>query len=348
MVKWAQNRALAASPSSGLSASDPLEGEYDSSFGDDEGEDEDELAASNGKGRGKTRKSLLRKINSPASEWLVFGLVIEQLDLAELGLSYATCLRVFLHKKTLAIRVSRAETGLEPDNFVQAKSQPGEQAEGDNEGNNFEAGLATISDEIHQLFQHYRDHYQARDISVLLKLLVGGLDSFPLRRLGGVYFVPQQHRAALENLRKLVEDLPSTPGLVSDNFMLQLPILDGSGAKKQLAQAAYHDFLQELSAMQADLDHLTEEAAQHQLRPNTVAGRLTQYRELKAKAEVYADLLDMQQDRIQASVEKLTGQAAQLLETLADLSLQGKDHQQSFDWDSLGPEPVEEVTQISA
>ncbi len=325
MMRWVHNRTLTAGDTTTIQ--ELWSGDVDGYDGFDEAEED--AGGSSGKGKARAKKSLLRKINSPQSEWLVFGLVIEQLDLAALGLSYATRLRVFLHKKTLAIKVSQAEAGFEPTSLS-------ENDEGEEELS-AEPELAAITAEIRQLFHYYREHHQARDVSMLLKQLVGGLDSFSLRRLGGVYFVPQQHQQELENLRKLVEDLPATAGQVSDKFMLKLPILDGAGAKKQLAQAAHRDFLLELSTMQSDLDRLTEEVTHHQLRPDTVARRLTTYRELKAKAEVYAELLDMQQGRILSAVEKLTGQASQLLDNLTDYSLQHSDHQQSFDWDNLSP-----------
>lgn len=325
MMKWVQNRAIAAGGS--LPGQDFWNGEMEGFEGSEESDGE--AGEGGSKGRTKAKKSLLRKINSAQSEWLVFGLVIEQLDLAALGLSYATHLRVFLHKKTLTVKVSHSESGFEPDTLSLSE---------DEEDASAESELAAITAEIRQLFQYYREHHQARDISMLLKQLVAGLDSFSLRRLGGVYFVPQQHQQELENLRKLVEDLPATADHQSDKFVLKLPILDGAGAKKQLAQAAHRDFLMELSTMQADLDRLTEEASQHQLRADTVARRLTTYRELKAKAEVYAELLDMQQERILTAVEKLASQAAQLLDNLTDHSLQPLGQQQSFDWDNLNVE----------
>jgi hypothetical protein len=337
MVKWVQNRAVAAPSSYPAMEAGIFQTERYDSFSEDDDKDDNDVRS--GKGRNKAHKSLLRKINSPQSEWLVFGLVIEQLDLTELGLSYATRLRVFLHKKTLAIRVSQAEAGLDPDNLTQSGNQGGEQQEADDNlgDNRLEPGLTSITAEIQQLFHYYREHHQGRDISSLLKQLVGGLDSFSLRRLGGVYFVPEQHQAALDSLRKLVEDLPAVPGQISDTFMLKLPILDGAGARKQLAQAAYRDFIQELAALQSDLDRLADEAAHHPVRPETISRRLTTYRELKAKAEVYAELLDMQQGRILSVVEQLTGQAAGLLDNLSDSTQEAAGQQQAFDWANLNP-----------
>jgi hypothetical protein len=297
----------------------------------------EDVSQDKGKGHPRARKNLIRKINSPHSDWLVFGLVVEQLDLAALGLSYATQLRIFMHKKTLMLKVSQTEAGLEPDDLS-------EDAE---EQNELEPELATITLELRQLFDYYREHHQARDISRLLKQLVGGLDSFALRRLGGVYFVPQQHRVALDNLQKLVDELPATAGYVSDKFMLKLPILDGEGAKKQLAQAAHRDFMQELASMQTDLDHLTDEATHHQLRSETVARRLTTYRELKAKAEVYAELLDMQQSRILRAVTQLTEQAASLLDNLTDFTPAPVGQQQAFDWDNPNPPQIQEHIDLS-
>jgi hypothetical protein len=336
ITRWVQQRVSAFTPTPKFTSG---ERESYDPFVQTEVEDEDDLEAeesgTKGNRKPKAHKSLLRKINSPQSEWLVFGLVIEQLDLAKLGLSYATRLRVFLHKKTLTIRVSQAQTGWQPDALDPAGKIDQAEAEAIEETDGLEPGLAVITTELRQLFEYYREHHQARDISSLLKQLVEGMDSFSLRWLGGVYFVPQPHQLALDNLYQLVEDLPATAGHVSDKFMLRLPILDGVGAKKQLAQAAHRDFIGELTTLEADLSRLSEEATHHQLRAETVARRLSSYRELKAKAQVYAELLDMQQERILTTLGQLTSQASLLLDNLSEPTAEEVGQQQTFDWDSL-------------
>lgn len=283
--------------------------------------------------RSRSQKNLIRKINNPQSDWLVFGLVVEHLDLAALGLSYATRLRVFLHKKTGTIRVSQAEAGIEPDAPDENENENGVEFDTEaDDGATDNEGLAHVRQEVERLFHHYREHHQARDVSRLLRLIVNRLDSFSLRRLGGVYFVPQQHQPELDHVRKVVEGLPAPAGEVSDKFLLILPILDGAGAKKGLAGAAHRDFMAELATMQVDLDRLAGEAENHRVRAATVAGRLKEYRELRAKAEVYAELLDMQGEKVLASLQKLTGQATQLLESVAEpLPLS---EQIAFNWDT--------------
>ncbi|HEX2909881.1 MAG TPA: DUF6744 family protein [Chloroflexia bacterium] len=317
LVKWLHNQAVTSCL---LELDTALEFEID-----DAGDIGEDTNQSKGKGHNRARKNLIRKINSPQSDWLVFGLVVEHLDLAALGLSYATQLRVFLHKKTHDIRLSYSQLGFEPD-------EPDTDKLDTEEGG---SSLTTVNAEIQQLFHYYREHHQSRDISMLLRQVVNGLDSFSLRRLGGVYFVPGHHRARLDGLRKLVDDLPATAGYVSDKFLLMLPILDGAGAKKQLAGAAHRDFMSELAGMQSDLERLVEEAESHKLRTDTVARRLTAYRELKSKAEVYAELLDMQGEKILLTLEKLTREAAQLLDSVSDPNPEPLAHQQAFDWDTL-------------
>ena len=289
-------------------------------------------------------KNLIRKINNPQSDWLVFGLVVEHLDLEALGLSYATRLRIFLHKKTQAIRVSQTEAGVEPaaPNSPSPASSPSHEANfevGDEDEDAAESSenIGQIRREVEELFHHYREHHQARDISMLLRQLVGRLDSFSLRRLGGVYFVPQQHRAALDQLRYLVDTLPAPAGEVSDKFLLILPVLDGVGAKKGLAQAAHRDFMAELATLQADLHYLSSEAENHRVRATTVAGRLKEYRELKAKAEVYAELLDMQGEKILGLLQNLTSEATRLLDSVAEPMPCVQVEQGAFDWDTPTP-----------
>lgn len=276
LVRWLHNRA------SSLNAPQLERSlEFELGEGDDWDEEDDfSSGASADKGtrrrkgpengnshaRSRSRKNLIRKINNPQSDWLVFGLVVEHLDLAALGLSYATRLRVFLHKKTHAIRVSQAQAGVEPDapdgNGSEVTFESEEDEEADNEG----LAHAHIRSEVERLFHHYREHHQARDVSRLLRQIVNRLDSFSLRRLGGVYFVPQQHRLELDQVRKVVDGLPAPAGEVSDKFLLILPILDGAGAKKGLAGAAHRDFMAELTTLQADLDRLAGEAENHRVR----------------------------------------------------------------------------------
>ena len=84
--------------------------------------------------------------------------------------------------------------------------------------------------------------------------------------------------------------------------------LDTAATRKQLAQAAYRDFMAQLAAARQDLAAFAARP-DGTVRAATVAARLAAYKELKARAELYAELLGMQQEAIQRGLAELTDQA---------------------------------------
>jgi hypothetical protein len=73
--------------------------------GEEEGED-DEARATGGRVQ---ERALVRPIND--KEWLVFAIVAEAVDLAALGLSYGTNLRVLYHKASGGIAITTEAEG---------------------------------------------------------------------------------------------------------------------------------------------------------------------------------------------------------------------------------------------
>jgi hypothetical protein len=135
-----------------------------------------------------------------------------------------------------------------------------------------------------------------------------------LRELGAInvaegsgwYFAPLARQAALLRLRGLVDGLPSANG--ARPLSLMLGQLDVVATRRQLARAAHRDFLGQLAAARQDLAALAEKP-DGTVRAATVAARLADYRALKARARLYADLLQMQQEGIQRELDELAEQA---------------------------------------
>lgn len=73
----------------------------------------------------------------------------------------------------------------------------------------------------------------------------------------------------------------------------------------------------EMGMMEADLHRFTEHASKANVREKTVASKLTEYSRLKEKAEVYADLLDIEAQGIVSRLGKLRGAAIHLMEAAA-------------------------------
>jgi len=69
--------------------------------------------------------------------------------------------------------------------------------------------------------------------------------------------------------------------------------------------------LDEINSLRGDLGRLSESG--NRLREKTIAQRLVIYKQLKAKAEMYQELLGMRQDEVRAGVAGLEREALNLL-----------------------------------
>jgi hypothetical protein len=245
---------------------------------------DDEEQEENESGRQRT---LIRVINRAGSEHLVYALVAEDVDFSVLGLSYGTALRILLHKKTGEMICTTDAEGVID---AQRESQQ-------------------VTDELTPYWQQYRDLFIARDLSQMMREIIDGMNAVSLRRAGGVYFVPATERDALVRLRQLIADIPQVAELRS--FVCALGVPDAVEAKRGLAKAVHAGLLDEINSLQTDLGRLGESG--DRLRDKTIALRLVTYKRLKAKAEMYQDLLGMQQDQVRAGIAELEQEARNLL-----------------------------------
>jgi hypothetical protein len=245
---------------------------------DDEEQEENE---------GGRQRTLIRVINRAGSEHLVYALVAEDVDFSVLGLSYGTALRILLHKKTGEMICTTDAEGVID---AQRESQQ-------------------VTDELTPYWQQCRDLFIARDLSQMMREIIDGMNAVSLRRAGGVYFVPATERDALVRLRQLIADIPQVAEL--DPFVCALGVPDAVETKRGLAKAVHAGLLDEINSLQTDLGRLGESG--DRLRDKTIAQRLVTYKRLKAKAEMYQDLLGMQQDQVRSGIAELEQEARNLL-----------------------------------
>ena len=245
-------------------------------------DEQDESLAGN-----EAQRTLIRVINRAGNEHLVFALVAENIDFAALGLSYGTSLRILLHKKTGAMIVTTEAEG---------------RIDAQHESQRLAAELAPYWDE-------YRDLHIACDLSEMMRTIIASLHATSLRQAGGVYFVPVTERAPLNRLQTMVDALPRIPEI--DPFVCALGIPDAKETKKGLAQAVHAGMLDELAGLRADLEQLSTSGGK--VREQTIAQRFIGFRRMRAKAELYRDLLDMQQEQVRAAIGELEGEARKLL-----------------------------------
>ena len=230
---------------------------------------------------------MIRVINRAGSEHLVYALVAEDIDFSALGLSYGTALRILLHKKTGEMICTTDAEGV-----INAQRES-----------------RRVTDELAPYWRQYRDLFIARDLSEMMREIVAGMNAVSLRQAGGVYFVPAGERDSLLRLRQLIAGIPQVAEL--DPFVCALGVPDAVEAKRGLSKAVHAGLLDEINSLRGDLGRLSESG--DRLREKTIAQRLVIYKRLKAKAEMYQELLGMRQDEVRAEIAGLEREALNLL-----------------------------------
>src|SRR5215216_6168335 len=232
--------------------------------------------------------TLIRVINKPGAEHLVFGIVSENVDFNKLGLSYGTQLRILLHKKTGEILCTT-----EADGVISAQNESSQ-----------------VTREIIPYYNEFRRLFFTDDLSKMVHAIVTSMNAVSLRKEGGVYFVPQAERHQIELARELIASLPTTASYKP--YLLAIPVINNDVAKADVALAIHHGFLDELKALASDLDRFAQ-AQPGSVRSETISNRLLQYQHVKERVGMYATLLSMQQDDIVKGLEALTSKAREIV-----------------------------------
>lgn len=235
-------------------------------------------------GGGKAQRALIRVINSKTTDFMVFVIVAEDIDLGGYGLSLETDLRILLEKATGRLICTTQQSG----NATTIQPAP------------------QLTAELAPYWEKYKSQHTSGDVSRVVRAIVGGLQSVTLRDGGGFYFVPLSQRAALERLRTFVDGLPVLAGHAP--FMLMLPQIDVQSARRQLAHAAHADFMDELGNMEKDLQRFVA-AKPGTVKADTIAERLVAFRRTRDKANAYLDLMGMRQESIVQRLDELTATA---------------------------------------
>ena len=243
-------------------------------------------------------KLLIRGINQRGTKHAVFGLVGEQINFDLLGLRYATEARILIEKLPPDERAQREPAIVcttEAEGLIEAEDE-----------------ARSLTEEIRPLWHEALTTYLASDISGSILQIIESLSStVKVRDAGGVYFVAAQDEATLRRLQQLIQQLP-LEGNGPAPCLILLPVPDEKRAKAELALAVQRGFLAELHVAGTKLEDLRGKSKQ--IGASTIAARLIQVRQIRDRAATYADLLGMQQEVIQQSVERLTQRAQQFLE----------------------------------
>lgn len=254
----------------------------------DGADDEDDAETSSRGGRANVQQRTLVRVSSPASsDYAVFGVVTEEVDMASLGFSHDTNLRFLLHKKSGMVIPTTDRSGVDQ---------------------------VTQSDKILAEIQPHWDRAKrtivGKDISRMLVEIVQSLSPVDMGTKGGCYFVLAEQGGAMERLARLVAALPTTSRYKP--FMTVLGVPDEAQWRKQLTKATKVKLDADLHAMQLDLQRFID-AKPGTVKSETIAARLLEYRELKERAITYRDLLGLWTADIEQGVTELQAAAAAVL-----------------------------------
>lgn len=247
---------------------------------------------------GSETRSLVRVINSRGSDFVVYAVVAEHVDLAAYGLSYGTRLRVRLDKETKRLTVTTEGSG----EFTDERENP------------------TLVRAILPYWKEFRSLYLSPDLTGMIRRMIADLDSVAVRREGGVYFVPAHAEPRVRTIQAMLAEINSGCRDGDDGAHLTaLPVTDEARARRELARAVHAGIVGEIEALAYDLQRFTQ-APEGTVRPQTIAERLTAYREMRRKTQFYSELLDMRRADIDRALDELTSRARAVVTGLDQLT----------------------------
>jgi hypothetical protein len=251
-------------------------------------DDEDGAETSSRGGRANVQQRVLVRVSSPgSSDYAVFGVVTEEVDMTSLGFSHDTNLRFLLHKKSGMVIPTTDRSGV--DQVTQSDQ---------------------ILAEIQPHWNQAKRTIVGKDISRMLVEIVQSLDPVDMGTKGGCYFVLADQEDAVNRLARLIAALPTTSRYKP--FMTMLGVPDEVQWRKQLVKATKVKLDADLHAMQLDLQRFIE-ARPGTVKAETIAARLVEYRQLKERAITYRDLLGLWTQDIEQGVAELQAAAAAVL-----------------------------------
>jgi hypothetical protein len=151
-------------------------------------------------------------------------------------------------------------------------------------------------------FAELRDTHTADDVRRTITRALQSMSAVLVRENGGVWWVPAPHAESMRKLQAAIESIGSS------RFYL-LPVHDSSDAHRTLGDAASKSIETELAELKTEVASFL---AQPPERTSTLVRRLDAFDTLKARAELYRTVLNIQVldldktlDGLSASIEAL-------------------------------------------
>lgn len=95
--------------------------------------------------------------------------------------------------------------------------------------------LQEICMEAQKKFDMYKEHYSAQQLRVMVSRILNSLAPTPVRKNGGIYFVPFSKNLGLEKLIQFIESLDNSEGY-------KVPVVDSTDNRDMVSRKLYDHF----------------------------------------------------------------------------------------------------------
>lgn len=152
-------------------------------------------------------------------------------------------------------------------------------------------------------FGELRETHTADDVRRAMMKTLDACAAVTLRDHGGVYWVPAPYSEAVRRLQAAVEKIGSSR-------VYLLPVHSSADANRTLGDAAKLAIEDELAALKSEVEAFVASPPD---RPSTLVRRLDAFEELKARAALYRDVLQVHVADLDATLAGLTTSVEALL-----------------------------------
>lgn len=219
---------------------------------------------------GDDKRSLIRTINQAGAEWVVFVIVTEKADMAGLGLSHVSAMRILMRKKDGALVVTFTASGA-PDDV-------------NNE--------IALRHEIDILRQPYFGTVLGASVSNGIRSVLKKMGGVCVRRDGGVYFMPPNERPAMTRMGEVLD--------ASGGILTTLDIPNTAAHKSEMVRNITVGLAGEIAAAKAKIEALDEKS-----RVKTIQAELAGLGDLGTKVDAYSTFLQLQSESLTSKIADL-------------------------------------------
>ena len=160
---------------------------------------------------------------------------------------------------------------------------------------------------VSDAYDRFLNTHTVDDIRRALVKTLASCAAITLREHGGVYWVPAPYAETLRRLQTAVSN-------IGHSRLDLVPIHASPEANQALGDAARSAIVDDLTVLRAEIDGFLKEPPE---RPSTLMRRLQTFEELRAKANLYHSVLQVQVSDLDAQLTELTRHVEGLLNNTA-------------------------------